>query len=104
MMGSPDTVRNLERKSCKTVFLGSQPFWFEKSLPVIQREPRTITAFRRVLGDVGVSPRYRNKQASTGRSRSASVSVFHLVHPVINALQVTCNAESFPMPRSWILT
>jgi hypothetical protein len=34
---------------------GSQPFWFEKSLPIIQREPCTMAAFRRVLHEDGVS-------------------------------------------------
>jgi|HubBroStandDraft_6_1064221.scaffolds.fasta_scaffold195482_2 hypothetical protein len=29
--GSPITLRNLERIICKTVFLGTQPFWFELS-------------------------------------------------------------------------
>jgi hypothetical protein len=28
--GAPITSRNLERIICKTVFLGSQPFWFER--------------------------------------------------------------------------
>src|SRR5271156_6494840 len=70
---------------------GSQTFAFGKSLPVIQRVPRTIAAFRRVLGDVGVSPRYRNNQASTLRSRkSTSVSVFRFGPPrYLVPLQVT---------------
>jgi len=39
--------------------VGSQPFWFENSLPVVQRKAYGITAFWRKLVRVGPSPLVR---------------------------------------------
>ena len=36
---SPERLRNLERESWKTVFLGSHLFWCGKSLPLFHRKP-----------------------------------------------------------------
>jgi hypothetical protein len=59
--------RHWRCEPCFEPMPGSQPFWFGKSLPVIQREPCTMTAFWRVFSEVGVSLRYWNKQGSARR-------------------------------------
>jgi hypothetical protein len=67
---------------CSESMMGSQPFWFGKPLPVIQREPCTIThsgGFLARLASLCATGASKNPLADS-RS-SAAVSVFRLGPP-----------------------
>jgi hypothetical protein len=60
MMGSPETLRNLERKSWKTVFLGSQDFELRTDAGVLltgafRHAGRRYPQHSQLLGDRHVS-------------------------------------------------
>jgi hypothetical protein len=70
MMGSPETLRNLERKSWKTVFLGSQDFELRTDAGVLltgafRHAGRRYPQYSQVFSDWRVSPVSRHNRGGS---------------------------------------